>query len=177
MHDLNRRLGYKKGRSTPIYAALGNPFRHYLASYGLQYQDALEPANALPHLRQLVASPTTSLPLVSVGLGFTEAADSSTEVVGRPSDEDHLIVILALDSDRVEFFDPAAHPEVHGEVQAVESAPLGVFTRFWGGYHLEPYLRAWVERVPPPPARAKGKATPKVHPLEDTYPSQGGQNR
>jgi hypothetical protein len=168
LRSLSRRLGYRRGRCTPAHAALRNSFRRYLRTYGLVYKDEVGPANALPDLRRLVESKDTSHPLVSVRLGFTAAADAGTEIVGKPTDEDHLLVMLEINGNVVHYFDPTARPDIHSEAGMAEKAPLDVFLRFWAENPPEPYLRGWIEKVEPQPVESKVKVKGPRHTLE-TY--------
>lgn len=166
LSDVSRRLGYRKGSSTGAHAGLRNPFRHYLSTYGLTYREEIGPSDAFQHLKDLVASPTSSHPLVSVRLGFASAADPSTDIVGTPSDEDHVIVILEIEDNTVEFFDATSHPELHGSPDSSEKAPVDTLLRFWAANTPEPFLRGWVEMAPRKTARQKVKGKSPRRTLE-----------
>ena len=173
LSDVSRRLGYRKGNSTGAHAGLRNPFRHYLSTYGLIYREEIGPSNAFQHLKDLIASPMLSHPLVSVRLGFASAADPSTDIVGTPSDEDHVIVILEIDDNTLEFFDATSHPDLHGSPVSSERAPVDTLLRFWASNTPEPFLRGWVERAPRLPERKEIRGKSLRRTLE-TFSMDGG---
>ncbi len=166
--DVSYRLGYRRGSCTPAHAGLSNRFRHYLGTYGLTYREEIGPKNAYNDLTDLIASPTASHPLVSVRLGFTPAADPSTVIVGTPSDEDHLIVILEIEDGMVEFFDATSHPDLHGSPASDEKAPLDTFLQFWAANTPEPFLRGWIEQRAP---RVQGRQPFKGKAIRHTIES------
>jgi hypothetical protein len=162
---INRRLEYKKDHPTAPEAPHRRRFTRWVEGHGLSVMREGSDVNALAHLRSLVDSDDSSLPVVAVDLRFVSDYDPNSKITGEQSGQDHAIVVLRLGEEIVEFFDPTFNPTVTRAKPVSETVALDRFIDRWANDPVEVYYRAWITRrarVAPPPAEERIKSRPSL---------------
>jgi hypothetical protein len=145
---------------------------------GLTYSERQGEAGAYEHLKFLLASPSTSFPVIAVPLGALADFDGRVELRLKPDQSfDHALLLLAMDDREVEFFDPTFNPLTAGLVREVMPTP--VLLEWWRKDSIQPFYRGWVEALPPKPSPKTGALAPLSRKNLYTYdqPPVGGERR
>jgi hypothetical protein len=158
MGDLNRRLGYRKGRCTPINAPMTPQFTRFIAPRGLDVVHSNSASGAFNDLKRITASEDCSFPIVGVDLELLPEYDRRVTIRRIPSpagveppSSDHALVVLSVDDNEVQFFDPTLRDPTSTLVEEKIDTPT--FLKRWNGDPIVANDRVWFARLPVKPGR------------------------
>lgn len=151
--DINRKVGYRKGRATPAEALEKKAIRRWLSGFGLEaFWERISP-NAFDHLEQSTRQDDVSFSLVDVDLQLVLDYDPNARIKGPPFPTDHAVVVLKVDAEYVEFFDPTFNASLPANAGIRPRVSTPSFVRRWSESR-DPYYRVWLRR---PGMRIRGR--------------------
>lgn len=168
--EVSRRMGYRRYlASTPADAMQSRPFRQFLKTHGLEYANETSHNDPVGMLRRLARSDESSFPLVSVHLGFMHDHRGLSLKGVDTERNSHVVAVLRVTNDSVEFFDGTFHPE--RMPRTPEEMSLARFLKHW---EADPYQPLFVEYIRKRQEPRAGLKRPTGKALEE-YKLIGGE--
>jgi hypothetical protein len=147
MGDLNRHLGYRRGRATPVNAPMTPLFTRFIEGLGLEVRRSTAISGAFEELKRITTAEDCSFPIVGVDLELIPEYDRRVTIKripianGPAPATDHALVILAADDSEVQFFDPTLRNPTGTLVEEKIDTPT--FLRRWNEDPIIPNDRVW----------------------------------
>jgi hypothetical protein len=161
MGDVNRHLGYRRGRATAVNAPMTPLFTKFIGGLGLEVRRSTAASGAFDELKHIVTAEDCSFPIVGVDLELIAEYDRRVlikrlPVPGAPAPTtDHALLILSADDSHVQFFDPTLRSPKGTLVEEKVDTPT--FLRRWNGNPIVPNDRLWFV-----PLRGSSRKTSRV---------------